>query len=290
MTNQSNVERPIVIVGAFIFNQENELLLISSPKWQDKFVVPGGKVELGETMEQAIRREIKEETNLDLDELELMGISERVDTSKENSVGLKHLIYIDYKAKAKKPQKIKLNDEGTEYVWKPLELWNEDDRVYISTKENINKYFIDKPVDEWEAQCKRALADYQNLLKQTTKEKNEFIKYANERIINEFLPVYDNLKLSLAHIDAAAEKSNWLAGVQYVIKQFSEILSRHGVEEVKTVGEKFDHSSMEAVENQITDDEKQDDVVVREIKSGYMLHGKIITPARVVVYHYEAKA
>jgi len=135
-----------------------------------------------------------------------------------------------------------------------------------------------------EHQYKTALADYQNLLKQTAKDKQEFIKYANEQLIHEFLPVYDHLKLSLAHIDAAAEKSNWLVGVQYVIKQFQEVLAGHGVTEIKTVGEKFDHNLMEAIDSEMTEVAEQDNMVAREVKSGYLLNGKVLVPARVVVF------
>jgi molecular chaperone GrpE len=143
---------------------------------------------------------------------------------------------------------------------------------------------------ELEHRYKLALADYQNLLKHTAKEKAEFAKYANEQLIHEFLPVYDHLKLSLAHIDAAAEKSNWLVGVQYVIKQFQDVLAKHGVTEIKTVGEKFDHQTMEAVGSEPTDEIGKDDTVAKEIKAGYLLNGKIITPARVVVYECKEQA
>ncbi|MBI5072419.1 NUDIX domain-containing protein, partial [Candidatus Woesearchaeota archaeon] len=57
-------ERPTVTVGPLIFNKEGKLFLMQSPKWRNKWVIPGGKIELGETMEQAVKREIKEETNL----------------------------------------------------------------------------------------------------------------------------------------------------------------------------------------------------------------------------------
>ncbi len=137
---------------------------------------------------------------------------------------------------------------------------------------------------ELEHRYKTALADYQNLLKQTAKDKQEFAKYANEQLIHEFLPVYDHLKLSLAHIDAAAEKSNWLVGVQYVIKQFQEVLAKHGVTEIKTVGEKFDHQTMEAIGSEPTDEAEKDDTVAKEIKAGYLLNGKVISPARVTVF------
>lgn len=137
---------------------------------------------------------------------------------------------------------------------------------------------------ELEHRYKTALADYQNLLKQTAKDKQEFAKYANEQLIHEFLPVYDHLKLSLAHIDAAAEKSNWLVGVQYVIKQFQEVLAKHGVTEIKTVGEKFDHQTMEAIGSEPTEEAEKDDTVAKEIKAGYLLSGKVISPARVIVF------
>ncbi len=130
--------------------------------------------------------------------------------------------------------------------------------------------------EESENKYKRALADYQNLLKRTAKEKEEFFKYANEQLIIEFIPVYDNLKMSLNHTDEQVEKSPWLEGVKYVLKQFKSILEGAGIEEIKTVGEKFDHNFMEAIEG-------NGDMVVKELKPGYRLNGKVIIAARVAL-------
>ena len=57
---------PEPTVGALIFNQEKEIFLMTSPKWKGKYVIPGGHIEMGEEIEQALRREIKEETNLNI--------------------------------------------------------------------------------------------------------------------------------------------------------------------------------------------------------------------------------
>lgn len=135
--------------------------------------------------------------------------------------------------------------------------------VCANCQESDNKYM-------------RALADYQNLLKRTAKEKEEFFKYSNEQLIIEMIPVYDNLKVSLNHTDEQIEKSPWLEGVKYVLKQFKGILEGVGVEEIKTVGENFDHNTMEALEG-------AGEKVVREAKPGYKLNGKVIIPARVVL-------
>ena len=67
---------PEPTVGALILNPQGELFLMRSHKWRDRYVIPGGHIELGERMEDALRREIKEETNLDVQAATLVGAYE----------------------------------------------------------------------------------------------------------------------------------------------------------------------------------------------------------------------
>ena len=159
---------------------------------------------------------------------------------------------------------------------------------------NENTELNEMPAAALECDCalleqkyKRALADYQNLLKQTARDKEEDYKFASEQILYELLPVYDNLKMSFVHAAVAVNDNGWHQGIEYIIKQFAEALARLGVEEVKTEGEPFDYHSMEAVEKIITEDEKLDGLVEKLVKSGYKLHDKVIVPARVRVYEYK---
>ena len=139
-----------------------------------------------------------------------------------------------------------------------------------------------------EDKYKRALADYQNLLKQTARDKEDYYKFASSQILYELLPVYDNLKMSFAHIDETADQNGWYKGIEYIIRQFGDALRRLGVEEIKTEGEAFDYHSMEAVEKVTTEEEKKNGLVERSVKSGYTLNGKVIVPARVRVYEYKS--
>lgn len=139
---------------------------------------------------------------------------------------------------------------------------------------------------ELENKYKRALADYQNLLKQTAREKEEFARYANENLLHDILPIYDNLKISLNHAGEDT-MSGLIEGIKHVVRQFADALKNIGVEEVKTVGERFDHYTMEAIDKEATDDEKKDGLVSREMMSGYKLRDRVIRAAKVVVYEYE---
>ncbi len=138
--------------------------------------------------------------------------------------------------------------------------------VYVS--ENLD--------DDSEKKYLRALADYQNLLKQSAKDRIEFAKYATQDFLQEILPVYDHLKISLNNLDEQEMKNPWAIGVSHVLKQFRDVLINHGVEEIKTVGEKFDHHLMEATSG-------QGELVAQEIQPGYKLNGKVIKPAKVIV-------
>jgi molecular chaperone GrpE len=122
----------------------------------------------------------------------------------------------------------------------------------------------------------RALADGQNLIKRQTLEKEEFVKYANQEIISEFLMVYDHLKMSIGSLPEAEKGNAWVAGVELTIKQFRDLLAVNGVEEIKTIGEKFNPAEMEAIEG-------SGEKVAKEIMPGYKLNGKVIRAARVVL-------
>ncbi|MDD4902622.1 MAG: nucleotide exchange factor GrpE [Patescibacteria group bacterium] len=122
----------------------------------------------------------------------------------------------------------------------------------------------------------RALAEQQNLVKRQAAEKEDFVRYANQEIIAEFLMVYDHLKLSISSLPENEKGSAWVKGVEMTIKQFKDLLSVNGVDEIKTTGEKFDSNTMEAVEG-------QGEKVLKEIMAGYKLNGKVIRAARVVL-------
>jgi nucleoside triphosphatase len=105
---------PEPTVGVFIFNQQGELLLLKSHKWPGVYVVPGGHVELGERLEETAVREAKEETGLDIYDLEFINFQEFIyDPAFWKQ---RHFIFFDYAAKTDNTQ-VALNDEAEEYIW-----------------------------------------------------------------------------------------------------------------------------------------------------------------------------
>ena len=109
---------PEPTVGVFIFNQNGELLLLKSHKWPGKYVVPGGHVELGERIEEAAIREAKEETGLDIYDLEFINFQQFIyDPSFWKP---RHYIFFDYACKTNSAE-VKLNDEAEEHVWVKLD-------------------------------------------------------------------------------------------------------------------------------------------------------------------------
>ena len=111
MTNQIS---PEPTVGAFIFNPKGEILLVQSHKWHDKWVVPGGHVELGETLEQALCREAKEETGLDVYDIEFINYQQFIyDPAFWKK---RHFIFFDFACKTEDTN-VKLNEEAQAYLW-----------------------------------------------------------------------------------------------------------------------------------------------------------------------------
>ena len=74
----TDTKYPEPAVGALIINPDKKVFLMTSPKWHGKYIVPGGHVELGETMKEALKREIKEETNLNIFDINFISASDHI--------------------------------------------------------------------------------------------------------------------------------------------------------------------------------------------------------------------
>ena len=109
---------PEPTVGAVIFNTDGKFLLLKSHKFNGQFVVPGGHIELGESMEQALRREIMEETGLTVRDIELVDLQEFI--YDEIFWKKRHFIFHDYRCRTD-DSKVTLNEEAQEYLWVTLE-------------------------------------------------------------------------------------------------------------------------------------------------------------------------
>ena len=128
----------------------------------------------------------------------------------------------------------------------------------------------------------RAQADYQNLVKQTAEDKQRMKTWATRDIVMSLLPVYNNLTLSLQHVPDSDDARKWASGIEQISKLFLQALQEHGVEQIKTVGEKFNPELHEAVSTK--EDTKSDsEVILEEVTPGYKLKDSVLTAAQVIV-------
>lgn len=106
---------PIATVGALIFNSAGEVLMIRTHKWSNLWGIPGGKIKWGEPSEEALRREIKEETNLEIADIEFILVQDCIH-SKEFYRDA-HFILLNYTCRCVGEPRVRLNDEAREFRW-----------------------------------------------------------------------------------------------------------------------------------------------------------------------------
>jgi ADP-ribose pyrophosphatase YjhB (NUDIX family) len=105
---------PLVTVGALVVGPSGRLLLIRTHKWRDRWGVPGGKVERGETLLAAVHREVREETGLALDEVVWAPVSEAVDHPEFHRSA--HFVLLNFVARTRE-EAVTLNDEAQAHAW-----------------------------------------------------------------------------------------------------------------------------------------------------------------------------
>jgi len=130
---------PEVSVGGLILNKDGEVLLVRSHKWPgvNKYTMPGGHIEIGETIEEALKREVKEEVGLEVEPIEFLTFQEAI-FSKE-FFKPKHFIFLDFLCKAKKSDVELDGNELQEYLWvKPKKALSLN--IDSFTRKTIKKY------------------------------------------------------------------------------------------------------------------------------------------------------
>ncbi len=180
------------------------------------------------------------------------------------------------KEEKKEETKTEATTEELTKVKQELELWQKKAEDYLNG---------------W----KRAKADYINFKKNSEKEKEELMKFANAALIIQLLPVVNNFKRAFEQRPKIQDEKieNYFKGFEHIYREFSEFLKRLGVEEIKTVGEKFNPQFHEAVSSETTktqpeeinqvEKEAKEQIIVKEVSAGYMIYGKVIMPAKVVI-------
>jgi len=128
----------------------------------------------------------------------------------------------------------------------------------------------------------RCKAEMENFKKRVQKEKQDLIKYSNESLIKELLSVVDNLEKALEGSKEKHSLDILQEGIELTLKGFKDILKKAGIECVEAVGKPFDPNFHEAV-SIVTDDSAEHNTVQEELQKGYMLNGRLIRPAMVVV-------
>jgi molecular chaperone GrpE len=128
----------------------------------------------------------------------------------------------------------------------------------------------------------RVYAEMENYKKRTARDQMEQLRYANEKLLKEFLPVLDNLERALSHIKEAQERSPWAEGVELTYRQWLEVLKKFGVMPIASVGEPFDPSHHQAV-TYLDTNEYPENHVAEELQKGFLYHERVLRPSMVAV-------
>ncbi len=142
---------------------------------------------------------------------------------------------------------------------------------------------LQEKLDELNDKYLRLFSEFDNFRKRTLKEKVEYSKMASADVITSLLPVYDDLARACESIEETQENEFIVKGINLIHTKFKSILHQKGVEEIPTIGESFNTDFHEAISNVAAKSEEEKGKIIDEVEKGYLLHGKVLRFAKVVV-------
>jgi molecular chaperone GrpE len=161
----------------------------------------------------------------------------------------------------------------------------------IEEREGVEKEIgeLRKKLEEKEKEAKeqydrflRMAADHENYKKRAARDKEEWLKYANEDLIKALLPFIDNLERAVNHADKVTDAGVLIEGVRLTIQHLLQTLNKFGVSSFESAGKPFDPAVHEAILT-IPTDEYEPNQVLEEFQKGYLLNNRLLRPATVSV-------
>ena len=143
-------------------------------------------------------------------------------------------------------------------------------------------------IEQYRDQALRAAADLENYRKRMMREKEETIRYANNSLLEKLLPIMDNFELGLqaarasATSDVNSQAGEIISGLSMVERQLHDFFKDHGMESIEAVGNIFDPKLHDALSYQI-DTSLPEGQVISQLRRGYLLAGRLLRPASVIV-------
>ena len=140
----------------------------------------------------------------------------------------------------------------------------------------------EKPAEpNWKENCARLMADFDNYRKRMARDREDLVKSAAKDVVQDILATVDNLARAL---DGAKDRADdpFVKGVQLVYDGLLKTLADHGATPLDSVGEPFDTNYHEALTS-LPSEDVEEGVVMNEVQRGWLLHGKPLRPAKVVV-------
>ena len=177
-------------------------------------------------------------------------------------------------------RKEKQNDEKQE---EPQASLNKEPEVSdFKTSSENEMETLKKQLEEEKDRCLRLNAEFENQRKRLQKEKEEFVKYANEKLIIEFIDIMESLERGLENAKGSNNKDKLIQGLELIYKQLKNILEKNGLVPIKALGEKFDPYKHEAMMQTPSQDDEED-MILEEFARGYMLNNMVIRYSKVRV-------
>ena len=149
-----------------------------------------------------------------------------------------------------------------------------DLRQQLVTKEGEAKDNYDRFV--------RQTAELDNFKKRASREREDGIRFANEVLIKDLLPIVDNLERAVAHASGGGNGKPLVEGVEMVLKGFLDVLSKHGVRQIVALGQSFDPAKHEAMA-QLDSESHAPNSVIDEHQRGYFYRERLLRPALVTI-------